>query len=213
MKLYGFPLSPFVRKVAVVLAEKGLEFEWEPSNPNAPTDEFLEVSPFKKIPGFRDGDFSLADSTAIATYLDAKYPDAPVLPAPPEARGRAVWFDEVVDTVLVPAGAPIVVNRFLRPVVFQQEGDEDAAKAGEEAALKPLNYLEGQLGSGDWLDGDFSLGDIALASAIKTLTYAGWDIDRASHGKLCAWYDRVSQRAAWQDIAAREAAMFAAMRG
>ncbi|MXO60242.1 glutathione S-transferase family protein [Altererythrobacter salegens] len=213
MKLYGFPLSPFVRKVAVALAEKGLEFEWEPSNPGAPTEEFLKVSPFSKIPGFADGDYALADSTAIAVYLDAKYPDVPLIPAAPEARGRAVWFDEVVDTVLIPAAAPIVVHRFLRPKIFGQPGDEEAAKAGEEAALKSLNYLEGQLGNDGWLDGEFSLGDIALASSIKTLTYAGWSIDRAAHGKLCAWYDRVSARAAWQAIAEKEAAMFAAMNG
>ena len=35
MKLFGFPLSPFVRKVAVAAAEKGLDHEWEPSNPQA----------------------------------------------------------------------------------------------------------------------------------------------------------------------------------
>lgn len=213
MKLYGFPLSPFVRKVAVALAEKGLDFEWEPSNPGAPTDEFLKVSPFSKIPGFADGDFTLADSTAIAVYLDAKYPEPALIPAAPEARGRAVWFDEVVDTVMIPSAAPIVVNRFLKPKVFGQPGDEEAAKAGEEAALKPLNYLESQLGSDGWLDGEFSIGDIALAAAIKTLSYAGWEIDRSAHKSLCAWYDRVQQRPAWQAIAEKEAAMFAAMNG
>ena len=213
MKLYGFPLSPFVRKVALILAEKGLEFEWEPSNPGAPTDEFLQVSPFSKIPGLRDGDFTLADSTAIAVYLDAKYPDPALLPAAPEARGRAVWFDEVTDTVLIPAAAPIVVNRFLKPKIFGQEGDEAAAAAAEETALKPLGYLESQLGDDGWLDGDFSLGDIALASAVKTLTYTGWNLDKADHRKLCAWYDRVTARPAWQQVAEREGAIFASLDG
>ena len=213
MKLYGFPLSPFVRKVAVVATEKGLDFEWEPSNPNAPTDEFLSVSPFSKIPGLADGDFKLADSTAITVYLDAKYPEPALIPAEPEARGRAVWFDEVVDTLLIPAAAPIVVNRFLKPNIFGQEGDEAAAQAAEKAALKPLGYLEGQLGDNGWLDAQFTIGDIALASAIKTLGYAGWQLDRSAHGKLCAWYDRVSARPAWQTVADLEAASFAQLRG
>src|SRR5690606_10240616 len=194
-------------------AEKGLDFEWEPSNPGAPTDEFLAVSPFSKIPGFADGDFKLADSTAIAVYLDAKYPEPALIPAEPEARGRAVWFDEVVDTVLTPAAAPIVVNRFLKPNIFGQPGDEAAAQAAEQAALKPLAYLESQLGDDGWLDGQFAIGDIALASAIKTLGYTGWELDRSAHGKLCAWYDRVSARAAWQEIAEKEAATFAQLRG
>ena len=36
MKLYGFPLSPFVRKVLVALSEKGLEAELVPTNPQQP---------------------------------------------------------------------------------------------------------------------------------------------------------------------------------
>ena len=213
MKLYGFPLSPFVRKVALVLAEKGLEFEWEPSNPHAPTEEFLEASPFSKIPGFRDGDFTLADSTAIAIYLDAKYPDKQLIPSAAEARGRAVWYDEAVDTVLIPAGAPIVVNRFLKPAIFRQEGDEGAAKAAEEAVQKPLNYFEAQLSDGNWLDGEFSLGDIALASALKTMVYASYLLDAGKHPRLKAWYERVCERPAWQSIAWKEAELFASISG
>jgi glutathione S-transferase len=212
MILYGFPLSPFVRKAALVLAEKGLAFDWVPSNPGKPEEDFLKASPFGKIPALADGDYTLADSTAIAVYLDARNPEPVLIPAEPKARGRAVWFDEAVDTVLVPAGAPMIVHRFLRPVIFGTEGDEEAAKAGEEAVLKPLDYLEGQLGADGWLDGAFSLGDIALASAIKTLGYTNWSIDAARHPKLAAWYGRVGDRPAWQAVAEREAAIFAAAR-
>src|SRR5690606_26131388 len=151
MKLYGFPLSPFVRKVMVAAREKGLEYELVPANPNQPSEEFLKISPFSKIPALSDGDFCLADSTAIVTYLEAKHPEPPLLPAEPRARGRAIWFEEMADTVLIPAGAPILINRFLRPLLFGTEGDEEAAKAGEQAVLKPLDYLEGELGDDGWL--------------------------------------------------------------
>lgn len=212
MKIYGFPLSPFVRKVVVAAREKGLDYELIPANPSQPTEEFLKVSPFSKIPALSDGDFNLADSTAIVTYLDAKYPAPALLPAEAKARGRAVWFEEVADTVLVPAGAPIVVNRFLRPKIFGTDGDEDAAKAGEEAVRKPLDYLETQAGSG-WLDGEFSIGDLAVACTLKTLSYAGWSPDPARYPKLVAWYDRVRARPAWQQAADEEDAIFASMRG
>ena len=88
MKIYGFPLSPFVRKVLVAVKEKGLEAEIVPSNPSQPDEEFAAISPFHKIPAFRDGDFTVADSTAIVTYLDAKYPEPALLPAAPDARVR-----------------------------------------------------------------------------------------------------------------------------
>jgi glutathione S-transferase len=213
MKIYGFPLSPFVRKVVVAAREKGLDYELIPANPSQPTDEFLKVSPFSKIPALSDGDFCLADSTAIVTYLDAKYPDPALLPADPEGRGRAIWFEEVSDTVLVPAGAPIVVNRFLRPKIFGTEGDEEAAKAGEEAIKKPLAYLESAVSDGGWLDRTFSIGDVAVACTIKTLGYTGWALDPAIYPKLAAWYARVSERAAWQQAAGEEDAVFASMQG
>ena len=213
MKLYGFPLSPFVRKVMVAAREKGLEYELVPANPSQPSEEFLKVSPFSKIPALSDGDFCLADSTAIVTYLEAKHPEPPLLPAEPKARGRAIWFEEVADTVLIPAGAPIVVNRFLKPHIFGTEGDEEAAKAGEQAVLKPLDYLEGELGQDGWLGDAFTIGDLSVACTIKTLGYTGWSIDSARYPKLAAWYDRVCGRAAWQQAAAEESAIFASLGG
>lgn len=212
MKIYGFPLSPFVRKVVVAVKEKGLDAEVVPSNPSQPDPEFAAVSPFHKIPAFRDGDFTLADSTAIVTYLDAKYPEPPLLPAAPEARGRAIWFEEVADTVLTPAGAPIVLNRFLRPNIFGVEGDEAAAVAAEEALKRPLGYLEGAVSDG-WLDGAFTIGDISVASVIRTLGYAGWQLDAGAYPRLAAWYGRVSERKGWKSAAEVEQAVIAAAMG
>jgi glutathione S-transferase len=212
MKIYGFPLSPFVRKVVVAAREKGLDYELIPANPSQPTEEFLKVSPFSKIPALSDGDFSLADSTAIVTYLDAKHPEPALLPADPQARGRAVWFEEVADTILIPAGAPIVLNRFLRPNIFGTEGDEAAAVAAEEAIKRPLGYLEGAVSGSGWLDGAFTVGDLAVACTVKTLGYTGWTLDTATYPKLAAWYERVTERPAWQKAAEQEAAVFASLR-
>src|SRR5688500_2911685 len=110
MKLYGFPLSPFVRKVLVVAQEKSLTVDVVPVNPMQPSEEFLAASPYGKIPAIEDDGFKLADSTAIAVYLDAKYPEPALLPADARARAKAVWFDEVADTVVMAAGGPMVFN-------------------------------------------------------------------------------------------------------
>lgn len=212
MKIYGFPLSPFVRKVLVAVKEKGLDADVVPSNPSHPDEEFAAVSPFHKIPAFRDGDFTIADSTAIITYLDAKYPEPALLPASPEARARAVWFEEVADTVFIPAAAPIVLNRFLRPQIFGVEGVEAEAEAAEEAVKRPLAYLESAVSDG-WLDDAFTVGDIALASPLRTLGYAGWELDSAAYPRLAAWYGRVQGRASWQAAVEVESRIMAAAGG
>src|SRR5690242_675454 len=99
MIIYGASLSPYVRKTLAYVAEKGLEVEVQPTNPFAPDQAFLAISPFKLIPGFRDGDFTISDSTAIITYLEAKHPEPPLLPADPALRARTVWYEEFADTL------------------------------------------------------------------------------------------------------------------
>ena len=209
MKLYGFPLSPFVRKVMVVAQEKGIDAEIVPANPAHPTEEFLAVSPYGKIPAMDDDGFCLADSSAIAHYLDAKHPEPALLPADPKARARAIWFDEVADTVLMPAGAPMLFNRLVGPKFLGVPGDEAAAKAAEEAVAGRLGYIEQTLGEDGWLDEDFSLGDIAVSSMVKSLSYASWTIDAGAFPKTAAWYDRVCARPAWQAAAAVESGIMA----
>jgi glutathione S-transferase len=213
MKLYGFPLSPFVRKVALVLAEKGLEFDWEPTNPRAPSADFTAASPLGKIPAFTDGDYALADSTAIAVYLDTAHHAPALLPADAKARGKAVWFDEMIDTVLVPTGVPIIFNRLVKPMFFNEPGDEEAALAGVEALKTPLAYLEGVASTNGYLAGAYGLGDIGFACVIRTLEYTGWSLDTDAYPALVALYDRVKARPAWQAIADREAAIMAAAGG
>lgn len=213
MKIYGFPVSPFVRKVLVVAHEKGIEAEVVPSNPMQPDEEFIACSPYRKIPAIDDGGFRLADSTAIAVYLDAKYPQPALLPADPQARGTAVWFDEVADTVLMAAGGPMMFNRFLRAKIMGEESDEAAAAASEEALAGKLCYIEETLGEQGWLGGEFSLGDIAVASVLKAFSYADWQLDAAAFPKIAAWYARVCDRPAWKAAAGVESGVMAAAMG
>lgn len=77
MKLYGSSLSPFVRKVLVALAEKEVAFEHVPLRFHDPDRDFQAASPLGKIPALRDGDFRLADSSAIVHYLTASIPSRP----------------------------------------------------------------------------------------------------------------------------------------
>jgi len=210
MKLYGFPLSPFVRKVLVVAHEKGIATQVVPVNPMQPGEEFLAASPYGKIPAIDDDGFKLADSTAIAVYLDAKYPEPALLPADPQARAKATWFDEVADTVVMAAGGPMVFNRFVKPRFLGQDCDEAVAMAGEEAMTGRLGYLESVVGDQGWLDGAFSIGDIAIASVLRTFEYTGWQLDPATFPKLTAWSARVRERPGWQAAAEVEAGVMAA---
>lgn len=214
MKVFGFPLSPFVRKVHLVATEKGIAVETVLSNPASPSPEFLAASPFRKIPALQDGDFTLADSTAIVTYFDALHPDPPMLPGDARQKGKAIWYEEFADTILTPAGGKIVFNRFVGPKFLGLPGDEDAARQGEAELVPILEYAEDAIPEDGWLTGDaLSIGDLALASVFRTLGYVGFEPKAATHPRTAAWYARICARPAWQDVAAREASIMAKIGG
>ena len=204
MKVYGFPISPFVRKVHVVAAEKGIPVELAMSNPAAPAEEFLAASPFRKIPALVDGDFTCADSTAIVTYFDALQPEPPMVPGTPQQKARAIWLEEFADTILAAAGGKVLFNRFVGPRLMGKPGDEAAAEQGLKELEPVLAYLESQCGDGWLAGGDFSVGDVAVAAVLRSLGYIGLEPDPATHPRTAAWYARVTARPSWQHFAAIE---------
>ena len=209
MIIYGVSLSPFVRKAMAVFGEKGLDFDHQLVMPASDDPEFRETSPFGKVPGFRDGDFTLSDSTAIAHYIESKFPEPTLIPNDPEARAKTIWFDEFGDTMLVPAGGAIFFNRVVAPMTGQ-EADEAAAVTAERETLPPLlAYLEGLLDDDrDYLVGDsISLADIAVAAPFKNLEYGKAAIDWDAYPKMRAYTDRILGRDSFTKILAMDAAM------
>ena len=206
MKLYGALLSPFVRKVAVVLAEKGLTYQPKRGGPGITDPEFLAVSPFAKIPVLDDDGFILPDSTAIVVYLDAQYPDPALIPAEPKARGQAIWFDEFGDTIFAVSGLKILFNRLVGPKLLGRAGDEALALEGEAELPRIFEYIESVAPEQGWLvGGKFSIADITVASMLCTLTYVGHGPNAAAYPRTAAWHARVTARPSWQDVAGREA--------
>lgn len=205
MKLYGALLSPFVRKIAVVATEKGLSFEMARGGPGSTDPEFLACSPLGKIPAIDDGGFQLADSSAIAVYLDARYPEPRLIPEDPQLRGKAVFWDEFADTVLGASGLKILFNRLVGPKLLKTGGDEAIALQGEAELPRWVDWFESVVPGQGWLLGEtFSLADIAVASTFRTLAYVGHGVDAGARPGTASWYDRVTARPAWAAVAEQE---------
>ncbi len=215
MIVFGSTLSPYVRKVMVFGAEKGLELELQPAGMGRGGPEFMAASPFGKMPGFKDGDFLISDSSAIVAYLDAKYPEPNLIPAEPQARARTIWFDELADTIMMAAGSAIFGQRFVRPRVLKMECDHDAADAAERDLMPPiLAYLEGAIPeSGFLVDDRLTLADIAVASPLATLGCIGVTVDSATYPRLAAWVASMHARPSFAAIITRDRAMVDAMGG
>src|SRR6266581_6459121 len=118
IKLYDFALSPRVRKVRIVLAEKGLRYEkgnvdlfkGEQKKP-----EYLAINPYGKVPALQDNGTTVYESTIIMEYLNDKYPNPPLLPADPGQRARGRVLMHYADNPYDGACGALVGEVFFKP--------------------------------------------------------------------------------------------------
>jgi len=131
--LVSFKTCPWVQRAAIVLREKGIDFEFRHIDRDNRPDWFLAISPHKKVPVLSiDGKVSLFESNAIAEFLDETI--APRL-HPEDPAQRAVnraWTD--------------YIPTFSEMVTGQAYAD-DEAEYQEDVAKIPLAFekLEGAL--------------------------------------------------------------------
>jgi glutathione S-transferase len=195
MILYGASISPFVRKVMVYAAEKGIALDLVPVGIGDTNPDFLAASPFKKMPALSDGDFKISDSTAIITYLEAKFPETPMLPSDPAERARVIWFEEFADTMLVTGGGKIFFNLVVAPKFMGRPGDEAAVALGKQELLPLWDYLESVIpASGFLVGGRMTLADIAVVAPFVNTDLVGYSPDAANYPKLNAYLAGIQSR-------------------
>ncbi|MDZ4776946.1 MAG: glutathione S-transferase family protein [Alphaproteobacteria bacterium] len=211
MIVYGASASPFVRKVLAYGAEKGLALELKNTGLGSQDPAFKEASPFGKMPGFRDGDFAISDSTAIITYLEALHPEPKLIPTEPKARARTVWYDEFADTIMVGAMGKIFFNRVVAPKVLKVPGDEAVALAAETKEVPPiLDYIERILPESGWFVEDrLTLADISIASPFVNMMHVGLLPKADTHPKLAAFIEKMHARPSFAGWIEEEKRFFA----
>jgi glutathione S-transferase len=212
MIIHGARPSPFVRKVIVFAAEKGIEVEVQTAGFGRGGEGYLKGSPFGKIPALEDGDFLLCDSTAIITYMDALHPGTQMIPSDPKARARTIWYEEFGDTVVQPVGQKIFFNRAVARMLKREPDLGAADRAEADEMPKIYNYLEDVLPDSGWLIEDrFTLADLAAASPIINIGYVSDQLTAARWPRVAAWIVRVKARPSVAAALAQEAPMIQAM--
>ena len=211
--LHGVNASPFVRKVRVALAEKGVEYEIDPIMPIGVSDDYKKLSPLGKIPCWEDGGFVLPDSSAIIQYLDRKHPEPRLYPEDAEALGRALWYEEYSDTKLTESVGPIFFNRVVVAKIMKGEPDASRVQEGLAGLPEIFDYLEGELSDGRQVlaGSQFSIADLAVCSPFANLLHAGETVDASRWPTLAAYVERHHARPSYKAILEEEKANFAAL--
>lgn len=204
MILYGSTISPYVRKVAVFAAEKNIPLEIKGTGRGGDDPDFRSASPLAKMPALRDGDFTVADSTAIIFYLDGVGSGPELIPSDPKQRAWTIWWDEFADTELFECVRPMFFNRLVLPLFRGEPGDEAAAQAAEPKIGRFLDQVEKALPEGGWLVGDrMTLADIAVASALTNLSYL--EMDLPHRPRTAAWLETMHARPSFAMVADEKA--------
>lgn len=103
--LYGSVVSPYVRKVLVVLNMKNVSYNLETVIPfiDDHKQKLLKINPLGKIPVYQEGDFIISDSSVICAYLEKRYPVPSVYPIDARSYARCLWYEKYANTALTPA--------------------------------------------------------------------------------------------------------------
>ena len=208
--LYGSNLSPFVRKVRVLLIEKRVDYTLDQVNPFRQPPEFAAISPLKRIPVLRDTDLpepnTLPDSSVIADYLEHKFPEPALYPKSHFARARALWFEEYVDGGLFQVmGAGLFFERVVKK--FQRGVTDQALCARTIAESLPpfFDYLESEIrGKAFFVEDRFTIADIAVASVMANYWHSGEELDAARWPHFAAYLEKILSRASFQTVLAEE---------
>lgn len=209
LTIHGVPLSVHTRKAIVTAIHKSLDYKFAvviPVMPGNPPPNWSSLSPTGLIPALQDGDYTLADSTAICLYLEKKRPSPPILPQETEAYGRALWFDAYAGgTIFRHIVHPLFHQKIVGPNIRQQPTDQaviDDVLANVQPKI--FAYLDSQI-DGDFLVGDsLTLADIAIVSNFIVYQYLGFPIDAVRYPNLATYLRDMIRRDVFQQAIAAE---------
>lgn len=211
--IIGNTVSPYVRKILVILTMKGIPFEIDPIVPFFGNDDFAKISPLRRIPVLIDGDIVINDSSVIAQYLEETYPHPSILPATAAARAQARWLEEYADGRM---GDVFIWKAFggmvIAPAIFGKPRDLDAhKKLLETEVVEVMDYLESATPADGFLCGPFGLADISVAVMFRNMMYARWTPEPSRWPKVAAWLARAEAHPAmkgpaqWSDALVKTA--------
>lgn len=128
----------------------------------------LALHPFGQIPTYEEGDLVLFETGAIIFHIAHRH--VGLLPDDANARMRAItWMFAALNTVEPP------ILELTTAKIF--EGDRPWARERLPLVIDRvrarMKQLSARLGQADWLDGEFSAGDLMMVEVLKRLQMSG----------------------------------------
>ena len=146
--------------------------------------------PFGQIPAYEEGDLILFESGAIILHLAERYPG--LLPAAPDTRARAMMWMFAALSTLEP---PIIEFELASLFETDKSWQPEHLAMAEDRVRTRLKELSAALGNRDWLEQEFSAGDVMMVLVLKRVEESGFFED---YPDLAAYIARGVARPAYQ---------------
>lgn len=112
LELYQFEASHYCEKVRLILDYKQLPYQKIEVTPGVGQIDLFRLSGQRKVPVLKDGEVVVADSTAIARYLESAYPDRPLMPTNPQQKGLCLMMEAWADESIGPHVRTVMIGAF-----------------------------------------------------------------------------------------------------
>jgi glutathione S-transferase len=194
--LYHTPLSPYCRKIRMLLAEKGLEFELTQENVWEQRLEFFALNPAGEVPVLMEPSGEvISGNYAITEYLEEAYKERNFIGESisdrQEVRRLVDWFDHKFDTEVT---QNILFEKVYRRLMRWGEPNSDAIRMGKKNILYHLDYIAYLTQDKRFLAGDLmTIADFAAAAHISSLDYLG-DVPWEHNPRAKDWYGLMKSR-------------------
>ncbi|MFL5246510.1 MAG: glutathione S-transferase family protein [Myxococcales bacterium] len=181
------------------LGEAGAKFDLhvlDTRNGENRSPAYLAVNPMGKIPALADGAFKLWESNAINWYVAEKHPAAHLVPGSAEGRASVQRWLYFQTGHVTPACVTLFRATNARVRAFWNPPKESPGLDGARSELaRFLPVVESALDGREWLEGTFSLADIAFTPHLALIAEGGFDF--SPYPRLHAWLTRLVARPAW----------------
>jgi len=200
-KLYHFSLSPFCRKVRLVLGEKRIEVELIEERFWDKRLQFLNINHAGAVPVYAENNVVISDSTAIFEYLEETHAEPSLLPNQPEKRAEARrlshWFNDKFQKEVT---ENLLYERVYKKIAKRGYPDSRKIKLGIRNFKFHLDYMNWLLDKRKWLAGDeMTIADFSASAHLSSLDYTN-DVDWDGFPSVKDWYSKIKSRPAFRTI-------------
>ena len=183
MTLFSNKDDIYSHQVKIVLAEKGVAYENEEVDPQALSEDLMELNPYGSLPTLVDRDLVLFSSRIIMEYLDERFPHPPLMPVYPITRGKSRLL-------------MLRIEQDWYPALAKAEKGNDAERAEALKQLKEellaVSPIFQQMPY--FMSEEFSLVDCYVAPLLWKLKQFGVEFTGAGSKALKSYMDRVFSR-------------------